>query len=185
MARASAATGLLLAVIAFAAVARAQDADIGVRSNPQLCGPVMLQRTTEALSCNANFIWADTPHPLFLLQSQGTEFLQQQLGAATARAEQLAKSVSALELSLEVPSCLVAAFITQHDTYPCCCRLHEIISYMRKCGVTLNHGTQNLHGLPCLTSQHTGCDGDAQRHAAMNTERRVTCRRMRSSSGRQ
>ncbi len=69
------------------------------------------------MRCHAtqNCIRAVTPHP-HLLQSQGTEFLQQQLGAATARAEQLAKSVSALELSVEVPSCLVAALMTQHDT---------------------------------------------------------------------
>ena len=48
-----------------------------------------------------------------MLQSQGTAFMEQQLGAATARAEQLAKSVSALELSVEVPFCLVAALTSQ------------------------------------------------------------------------
>ena len=75
-----------------------------------------------------------TPH---MLQSQGTEFLQQQLGAATARAEQLAKSVSALELSVEVPSRLVAAFKAgaAHSRCFLMQTQWEIDSYIKSVGV--------------------------------------------------
>ena len=100
MARARAATFLLVAAAAFAATAFAQDAAIGVRSNPLRCKPTNLPD-----SCACSSVRPASPRragdPLPYLP-QVSEALQRQLEAAVARSEELAKTLSEWELAAEV-----------------------------------------------------------------------------------